>query len=194
MTLKQVTVRENGVEAWITAMWDGTPITFFDTRFLNNRCWYETDKLFNFILVGIAYDAGISESPQFPFNPDSQVVNWLENYSRENNLPQPVFTGTLSLEGMGLFLPITDGGRDDYQFRGTVTSVKEAPQILGQPGWLVRATVMRYGNLDEDLEILIIKRIWKGGHPPAKGQDIEGTLWLQGYLWSSHEWEMRGSK
>lgn len=33
------------------------------------------------------------------------------------------------------------------------------------------------------LDILITRRAWTGEAPPQVGQDIEGRLWLQGYLW-----------
>jgi hypothetical protein len=47
-----------------------------------------------------------------------------------------------------------------------VKSVK-AVEMLGQEGWMVRVTLMR--SLEDE-------------------QDIEGTLWLQGYLWYPHWW------
>ncbi|HEY9112555.1 MAG TPA: hypothetical protein VIM92_12385, partial [Rhodanobacteraceae bacterium] len=59
--------------------------------------------------------------------------------------------------------------------------------MLGQDGWLVTVCVMRY--LDEsdrelDLRVLVTPRVWKESRPPRVGEDVHGTLWLQGYLWS----------
>jgi len=35
---------------------------------------------------------------------------------------------------------------------------------------------------DFDLDIVVTARAWDGETPPEMGQDIEGSLWLQGYL------------
>ena len=82
-----------------------------------------------------------------------------------------------------MFLPIGEWDVDDYSFHAPVKSVEEFKDWLGQNGWRVRATVMRFGNEDADLDIVITRRAWSGEAPPQVGQDIEGRLWLQGYLW-----------
>jgi hypothetical protein len=81
--------------------------------------------------------------------------------------------------------PAEKGDRDKYSFRGPVKRVEPIEEFLGQSGWLLRVAVMR--NEDDsdheiDLEIVVTKRIWQADTPPAAGQDIEGSLWLQGYL------------
>jgi hypothetical protein len=56
-----------------------------------------------------------------------------------------------------------------------------------QSRWQVRATVMRFAldgvDQDADLDIHITTMAWTGSDAPQVGQDIEGRLWLQGYLW-----------
>lgn len=69
---------------------------------------------------------------------------------------------------------------DDYQLRAPIKQVTEFQDFLGQEGWRVRATVFRFGDEDADLDIVITRRAWSGDQPPHVGQDIEGTLWLQG--------------
>jgi hypothetical protein len=192
--LRSVRVWESGVEAQITAALEEGSVTFFDTHFLNNRGWYESNKAYDFILLGIAYDAKPSTLMEIPYNPTPDVVTWLEKYAKDHDLPPPHFTGSLSMKGMAAFLDVPEWDKDDYSFRGPVKSVKAAPEILGQPGWIARVTVMRFGEQDADLDILITRRAWQGSEPPQLGQDIEGTLWLQGRLWYSQEWEMRSSR
>lgn len=192
VTLKKVKVWDEGVEAQIVATWGDASVTFFDTHFLINRTWYETGKVYDFILLGIAYEARPSTIMEIPFTPEPEVVAWLERYAKEMGKPPPVFTGTLSLKDMAMFFDIPEWDKDDYKFRGPVRSVKEVEDILGQYGWLVRATVMRFGDEDADLDILITCRAWKDAAPPEIGQDIEGTLWLQGHLWSNRDWENTG--
>jgi hypothetical protein len=41
----------------------------------------------------------------------------------------------------------------------------------------------KYGDEDHDLDIVITRCAWSGEEQPQVGQDIEGRLWLQGYLW-----------
>ncbi len=88
-----------------------------------------------------------------------------------------------------MLLPIDEWDRDDYRFHGPVKSVK-AVEMLDQAGWMVRASVMRglEDERDVDLDILVTRRVLGDGAPPAIGQDIEGCLWLQGYLWYPHRW------
>jgi hypothetical protein len=81
-------------------------------------------------------------------------------------------------------LPVSKWDRDDYWFRGPVKSIKEM-EMLDQPAWRIRATVLR--NLDDDreidLDIIVTRKVWGAASPPQPGDDIEGTCWLQGYLW-----------
>ena len=85
---------------------------------------------------------------------------------------------------MAALVPISEWDSDDYQFRGPVKSVKEI-EMLGQTGWKVRATLLRHlsDDSESDLDIIITSKVWKDKSPPQIGDDIEGTLWLQGYLW-----------
>ncbi len=89
---------------------------------------------------------------------------------------------TLSFEGAALLLPVTGWDVDDYEFRARVKSVEPFADWLGQDGWRVRATVLRFGDDDGDLDIFVTRRAWSGEVPPASGQDIEGRFWLQGWL------------
>ena len=98
--------------------------------------------------------------------------------------PLPEMSSMLSLRGVAMFMQVDGWDADDYSFRGSVKSVREVQgEILGQEGWFVRVTVLRFSDSDFDLDILITRRAWQGETPPVVGQDIEGRLWLQGYLW-----------
>jgi len=192
--LNKVIVWESGVEAQIDVSWGDASVTFFDTHFLANRAWYEAGRKYEFILTGIAYSARPSSISEIPVPPSEQAL-WrkilLEKMGRD---VKPEVLETLHLDGMAMLLPAVECDADDYQFRGLVKSVKEVKDILGQDGWLVRVTVMRFGDKDADLDILITQRAWEGDEPPKAGQDIEGTLWLQGRLWSCEEWEVSGTQ
>lgn len=182
VTMRKVLVWESGVEAQIAASWGETAVTFFDTQYLINRAWYEAGKKYEFIFSGVAYHAGPAEKKEWTINRHPDEVAWMNQLLKEEGR-QHEATFTMNLDGTALFLPANGGDVDDYSFHAPVKSVEEFKDWLGQDGWRVRATVMRFGGKDADLDILITQRAWSGDLPPQVGQDIEGRLWLQGYLW-----------
>jgi hypothetical protein len=185
LTLCEVCVWEGGMEAQITASWGDGEVTFFDTRYTINRAWYETGKEYDFILSGIAYSAKPAENPELQINRHPDEVAWLNQRLKEGEEPHEAVC-TLHFDGAAWFLPINEWDSDDYSFHAPVKAVEEFKDWLGQDGWRVRATVMRFGDEDADLDIIITQRAWSGNEPPQVGQDIEGQLWLQGYLWASN--------
>ena len=182
LTLRDVSVWEGGLEAQITGSWGEGEVTFFDTQYLINRAWYETGNEYDFIFSGMAYNAGPAEKREWKINRHPDEVAWMNQRLKEGDEPHEVAC-TMTLEGAAMFLPISEWDVDDYSFHAPVKSVEEFKDWLGQDGWRVRATVMRFGDEDADLDILITRRAWTGDAPPQVGQDIEGRLWLQGHLW-----------
>lgn len=182
LTLQEVRVWSGGLEAQITASWGEGEVTFFDTQYLINRIWYEAGQRYDFILSGVAYSAApaVQRSWKIQRNPD--VVAWMNQRLEPGDTPQQIET-TMHLDGAAMFLPVDGWDTDDYSFHAPIKSVAEFTDWLGQDGWRVRATVMRFGDTDADLDILITRRAWGGDAPPQVGQDVEGRLWLQGYLW-----------
>lgn len=179
--LEKVHVWQSGVEAQIECEFGPTSISFFDTLYATNRGWYEAGKTYQFILTGIAYECNRAEDQVL------QALNpkLTDEFKREHpeiaaEWPEgdtiPVHT-----KGMAALLPISNWDRDDYSFRGPVKSVTEIT-ILDQPAWRVRTTVLRDDD-DLDLDIVVTRKIWGDSPPPGPGDDIEGALWLQGYLW-----------
>ena len=81
-------------------------------------------------------------------------------------------------------MPVREWDRDDYSFHAPIRRVEEI-DMLDQPGWRVRATIMRSldDDRDIDLDIVVMRKVWETASPPTVGEDIEGTLWLQGRLW-----------
>jgi hypothetical protein len=179
LRLKAVQVWESGLEAQITAAWGEAEVTFFDTGFVEHRLTYEAGREYDFALVGIAYDAQPAERREMQVTHHPDVVAWMNRHRHADEEPFAA-VATLHLDGMAMFLPIEAWDVDDYEFRGPVKAVEPFTDWLGQDGWRVRATVMRFGEVDADLDIVITRRAWRGSEPPQPGQDIEGCLWLQG--------------
>jgi len=185
--LNQVNVWESGVEAQITASLGEAEITFFDAHFLINRLWYEQGGRYDFILTGFAYTARPAQVMEFPYSPNPDQLAWqalLSDNPDEESIKEP--PTVLSLSGMASLLPIADWDNDEYSFRGPVKRIKPFTDYLGQDGWLVRVTVMRlsdYETEDVNLDIVLTGRAWQEDNAPIVDMEIEGTLWLQGYLW-----------
>ncbi len=183
LTLLNVSVWDSGLEAQISAIWGEGEVTFFDTEYPINRAWYETGKEYDFILSGIAYEAAPAEKHEWQINRHPDEVAWMNQRLKEGEEPHESAC-TVRMDGAAMFLPVSGWDVDDYSFHAPVKSVTEFKDWLGQDGWRVRATVMRFGDEDADLDILITQRAWSGEVPPQVGDDIEGRLWLQGYLWT----------
>jgi hypothetical protein len=184
LIIRRINVWESGVEAQIEAELGPSTITFFDIAYAKHRLWYEAGKSYEFILVGIAYDARLPETMEMEVTHHPDEIAWDRVLAEKRGEPIPEAPSILSLRGMAMFMPIDEWDADDYSFRGPVKAVKNVDiDMLGQQGWFVKVTVMRFGDHDVDLDMLITRRAWPHEDPPSVGKDIEGSLWLQGYLW-----------
>ncbi|MBL8487572.1 MAG: hypothetical protein JNK22_10820, partial [Rhodocyclaceae bacterium] len=181
LTLRQVNVWAGGLEAQVTVDWGGGDVSFFDTGYVIHRAWYEAGRDYDFALSGIAYRAGPAEQREWHFNRHPDEVAWMNRNLKDGEEPFEA-DGVLRMDGAAVFLPVKGGDVDDYSFRAPVKSVEAFQDWLGQDGWRVRATVIRFGDEDADLDIMITRRAWSGEAPPRVGEDIEGQLWLQGCL------------
>lgn len=184
LRLDRVRVWEGGVEAQIDAVWGEAEVTFFDTAFLLHRGGYEAGADYEFLLAGIAYAARPATQARIPYTPHPDQVAWQRMLAAERGDPPPEIPAHLDFSGTACFLPVPEWDDDEYSFRGPVKTVEAFDDFLGQAGWKVRATVMRFGDedADADLDIYITRRAWAAEEPPAVGEDIEGRLWLQGRL------------
>jgi hypothetical protein len=182
LTLSRVHVWEDGMEAQIEASWGEAGIAFFDTQFLINRSLYRYGKRYDFILTGIAYEARTPKVNELVTHPDPDMIAWEKQRGLDIPLEEDG-SRIVYLNGMAMLMQVDEWDRDDYRFRGPIKSVRPVEEVLGQSGWMVRVTVLRFGDDDADLDILVTRRAWQEDREPTEGEDLEGTLWLQGYLW-----------
>jgi hypothetical protein len=184
LELGEVAVRQGGVEAQVKAYWENVPIKFFDTQFLTSRLWYERGRRCEFMLTGFAYWARPATEMEMPVSLNPDQVAWEAMLAGRQGDDPPVPPKTISLAGMGMFVPAGSGAADEYSFRGAVHYIDPFTDFLGQAGWRLRVAVIRADDNDAlDLEIVVTARAWDDPEPPAVGQDVEGDLWLQGRLW-----------
>ena len=179
IAVERVHVWSSGAEAQIEGLWGEALVGFFDLNFLSSRGWYESGRSLDFILNGIAYEASLASEEDLVADPDSALGSWLQGDHESG----PARESRISLKGSSIFVSVSDWDRDDYWFRGPVRRVKAFSDWLGQSGWSVRVRVIQMDDEDAELEVQITSRAWSGPEPPQVGDDIEGTLWLQGRLW-----------
>jgi len=179
VAVERVHVWPSGAEAQLGCLWGEAPVASYDLTFLSSRGWYESGRRLDFILNGIAYQASPCSDEDLVVGADSVLGSWLQSESEPDSMSEV----RVGLEGSSIFVPADGCDRDDYWFRGPVRRVKAFSDWFGQSGWSVRVCVMQMESEDAELEIHITDRVWSGSEPPRVGDDIEGTLWLQGRLW-----------
>lgn len=186
LAINDVTVWDAGVEAQISADIGGPDITFYDAHYLLNRSWYERGREYLFSLAGIAYNTRMAGDVEIPYTPNPDQIAWEKELARLRGEEAPeARPATIRMKGAAFFMPVDGWDRDDYSFHGPIKEVKSFSGFLGQDGWVVRTTVMRQSDCnpeDFDLDIVVTSRAWDRDTPPEVGQDMEGRLWLQGYL------------
>lgn len=183
LVIDKVYVWKSGVEGQIKASFGDATITFFDTLYAANRSWYKSGDAYQFILVGIAYNCRKAEDQIIEID-NIEVVKAIQKTLTENEVKIIDNKIPIHTKGMAVFLPVQEWDRDDYYFRGQIKAVKEI-EILNQTAWKATVTVIRQvsDKSDCDLDIIVTRKIWHDGNLPKVGDDIEGRLWLQGYLW-----------
>lgn len=184
-TLNRVVVWPGEVEAQIKCAIGDASVTFFDVLYGANRAWYRAGEKYQFILTGIAYHGREAGDEIFDMSNEKLGEIMRDIARREGDDPDAPGFAQIHTRGMAALLPIPEWDVDDYHFRGPIKEVNEI-EMLGQPAWLVRATLLR-GIADDDefdFNIVVTRKIWESDEPPRPGQDIEGAMWLQGYLWS----------
>ncbi|MFO1507018.1 MAG: hypothetical protein U1F23_08075 [Lysobacterales bacterium] len=69
---------------------------------------------------------------------------------------------------MAMLIPMPGWDDDEYQFRGPVREITEVADILGEPAWRLIVTVMRFGDEDANLAILVTRRAWPRPIPAGR--------------------------
>lgn len=180
--IERVSVWPGGLEAQIEGAVGAAAVSFFDCGYGEHRNRYLKDARLDFLLSAIAYECSPAEQ-------ETVDVPFASETRKLMSLPGGEAPVEVSVEGASMLFPIEEWDCDDYWFRGPVSHV-EAVRMLGRRAWLVTARVCR-GIAEEpddpddlDLPIVITDRAWRHKAPPVVGQDIEGTVWLQGSLQS----------
>lgn len=177
LELTQVYVWENGHEAQIEVDLDFTSLVFYDIHYDVNRKYYLSGKKYKFQILGIAYNVQYRVEKEIEVETTPEMAKALDIQIGKR---------TISLVGMSSFMRINSWDRDDYTFSGIIQNVKGVYiSISDIKGWVCTTRVLVEGLDNEniyDMDILITEKVWKSKSAPKVGDDIEGSVWMQGRL------------
>lgn len=174
--LEKVYVWENGHEAQVRVDIGFTSLCFYDTYYDLNRKWYEKNEKYRFRILGIAYRCEFRKEHEIEVDTSDKLADALgiERGSKRK----------YTLTGMASCIRIYSWDRDDYSISGLISDVQEIfLQTTNEKAWICTTEILKSGDgIEYDIEILLTKRTWKEKRAPKVGDDIEGTIWLQGNL------------
>lgn len=173
IVINEIVPWSNGIEAQISGECHGASISFFDTRYYENRHKYKVGREYNFLMSAFAYIVGLA--------PDAEVE---------------IEAGTkVSLKGARAYMPANIGSNpdaeiDEFWFHSPIESATSETEIGGRrlhafpitmalPNDFEMSLTLYAAdhNIDTGLGNLDPERL-RGGEEV----DLEGYLWLQGYL------------
>ncbi|MEA2572746.1 MAG: hypothetical protein QOH93_44 [Chloroflexia bacterium] len=167
IVVREVIPWANGIEGQLSGECHGASVSFFDTRFYANRYKYRVGEQYNFRMSAFAYTAG-----------------------RASDAEVEIDTGTkVSLKGARAYMPAslgtnTDADIDEYWFHSPIESAASEVEFAGRRLHVLPITMAIPGDFDMSLVL------YAAGHTldastnldSAEEIDLEGYLWLQGYM------------
>ena len=162
------------------------PVTFFDPLYCLNRDRYRPGSVVDVELAGIAYSLKIVPPETKLHTAVGEVLMAgaavLLSASKDDSAQANRTFGDEKAYGVGYIQqPDSFPLPDDYQFCAPVNDVEES-EIDAIPVWKFRVTVMRVhdGRQNVDIDIYATREGMPDAAAPVPGDEISGTLWLQG--------------
>jgi len=167
ITLREAVPWYNGVEGQLTGDCHGAEVSFFDTRFYANRRRYVMGETHDFHMSAFAYT----------LHPAEDVEVGVDELGGAK----------VSLRGAHAYMPAASGNPeadiDDYWLHSPLEGEPEAVELAGRQLRLYPVILA----IPEHFEMAL--NVYAAGHSLAPGtsevavgEDLEGFMWLQGYL------------
>jgi hypothetical protein len=184
VTVDQVVPWEHGIEGWIHAKVTEAQISvsFFDTMYFAGTEQVHPGDQLEVSLAGLAYwlrpiqmrSFEIKEGPMWQIERERR----LKDGESEKEASRPV---EIQMTGASIFLPKGgDENPDDAQFQGVIDAV-DSFEHDGHRIYRMEMVVMRPD--DEEFRIAVFASEYVlDGYVPRLGEDVEGILWLQGWV------------
>jgi hypothetical protein len=182
ITVERVDPWQHGIEAWVhaRATSEEVPIVFFDTMYFVDHGVLKPGAHVTVSLAALAYSLEpikmrsfeISHGPLWEIERDRRLAAG----ASPGEAARPM---TFRMEGAAIFIPRGgDDAPDDAEFQGRI----EALEVLEHDGrqvYRLAMVVMRPGDESFRLPVFASTRALRG-YLPRVGDDVQGTLWLQG--------------
>ena len=172
---------ENQMEGEIAACADeGQVFNFFDPLFAKDLPYLEPNKEKTFSLAALAYDIEYAENQVFQINKggfyEVHLKEFLEANPEKTKEDCPYVE--LKMEGCKMLLPTKE--TCVWEFRSSILDI-EYIDFLDEKIAKMKIEIPRYE--DEMMNIyLYAARTLLNGYNPQVGDEIQGILWLSGYL------------
>jgi len=183
LVVDEMEVWSNGAEARIQATFaDGALVGFFDTLFHVNGRSYEIGKEYTFSLAGLAYSVEAIKHEPIRITEPEAVERHRRMWEQVGQELALTDDGAIEfrLEGATILLPLKGWDCDEYEFQGPVREVSSF-QLERWTIHAIRVPVMVVDDQEFDIILYVADTCLKGPLPRL-GDDIRGTMWLQGYL------------
>ncbi len=165
VTISEIVPWANGVEGQIAGECQGAKISFFDTRFYANRRKYKVGETYNFQVNALAYVLGRAADTEFESDVGAKV----------------------SLKGAHAYMPANldndTADIDDYWFHSPLEAEIADARLAGKRLRVYPIIIA----IPEHFEMHV--NLYAADHAEApdlgavaKGEDLEGFLWLHGCL------------
>ena len=183
LLIEEIRPWEEGFEGWIKATFPndaGPSLTFFDTRFYANRDRYKVGAEADFVLAALAYRATVVH-PQPVFIEKLETIRAVRAGTEHEGDDSPI---EVRLEGAAMLFPRETYSPDDHEFQAPVKDV-EIFKLGERRITRLTVTVLRLSDLDDEdinLNLYVDEGRWDTNERPMPGADVQGLLWLQGYL------------
>lgn len=185
--LKKVVASDIPVEAYIeTETVDQTPLTFFDPTYFMSRTHYEVSEMTEFSLAGLAFDLYPAEDDWVDVTKGPLLES--ERARRKQEDPSTdisrIKSVRLWLKGAALCIP-RDGEPDMCSIRSQIEEV-DSFKVIDTRFYRLRVQLIRTDDRPISTYIYVSEPTL-ADYVPRKGDEVEGTLWLQGYPFALRE-------
>ncbi len=183
LIIEEILPWSNGLEGCLRVTFRndaGPSLTFFDTRFYANRGRYRVGMEADVVLAGLAYRAEVAH-PKPVFIEKLETIRAMRAGTEHEGDDSPI---EVRLDGAAILMPRDGAGPDDHEFQAPVKDI-ETFALDGRRITRLTVTALRLSDLDDedvDLELYVDEERWGSNERPLPGADVQGLLWLQGYL------------
>jgi len=187
LKVEESTAWEGSLEGQIRARTlDGAIIGFFDPLYYQNQGVYRAGAAYNFIIAGLAYQLRKCESDFVEITEGAMLDVERESVKKEDPTADvsQIKSVKVYLTGATILLP-SESTLDDWGFRLHADRVGYF-EVDGIGFYRIESTLIKGEH--HPLRAYIYASVTVlGEYRPAEGDDIEGAVWLQGYLQSPEE-------